>query len=104
MGKIKLNPDPTFSAPVTLPVPGKPSVEVEFTFKHRTRSELKAFIDVSGERQDADTIMAMCTGWELEEVFNKDNVDLLVENLCLSAPSRVFNVYLDQLIKGREKN
>jgi hypothetical protein len=44
-------------------VPGKPSVEVEFTFKHRSREELHAFIEVSGERADADTIMEMCIGW-----------------------------------------
>jgi hypothetical protein len=103
MGKIKLNPDPTFSAPVTLPVPGKPSVEVEFTFKHRSREELHAFIEVSGERADADTIMEMCTGWELTDAFNKDNVGLLVSNY-IGAPRRIFDTYVEQLVKGREKN
>ncbi len=103
MSKLKLQPDPTFKALVAISMAGAKPVEVEFTFKHRTRTELQKFIEASSERQDADTIMEAATAWELTDAFTKENVELLVENY-IAAPRKVFETYLAQLVEGRAKN
>jgi len=103
MAKLKLQPDPTFKAKVAIPVAGADDVSVEFTFRHRTRDELKKFIDASGERDDVDTLLELATGWELADAFSKDNVQLLVDNY-IAAGRSVFDKYIDELAKGRAKN
>ena len=44
MAKLKLNPEPTFRAKVLVPVAGAAPVAVDFSFKYRTRSELREFV------------------------------------------------------------
>lgn len=103
MSKLKLNPDPTFKAKVGIPVAGSADVSVEFTFKHRTRDELRAFIEASGSRPDEDTILEMASGWELADAFTRENVALLVQNYIASGRA-VFDKYVDELAKAKEKN
>jgi hypothetical protein len=103
MAKLKLQPDPTFSAKVAIPVAGASPVEVEFTFRHRGRKELAAFAESVKDSGDADLIMSMATGWELEDEFNAANVALLVENYY-QAPNAVWTAYLDALTQAKEKN
>ena len=103
MAKLKLQPDPTFKAKVAIPVAGSAPVEVEFTFRHRTKEELQKFIEDSGKRDDPDTIMELAAGWELSDQFTRENVDLLVQNYIASARA-VFDKYLDELVKARLGN
>jgi len=104
MGKLILQPAPTFQAPVRIPVPGADAATVVFTFKHRTRSELKAFVDgLANFANDAEMIQAIATAWDLTDVWTPDNVALLVESY-VAAPGVILDVYLDQLARGREKN
>ena len=67
--KFNLTASPTFKEPVAIPCPGGKSVNVEFTFKHRTKEEFKEFIDALPNREDVDVIMDMASGWELDEPF-----------------------------------
>lgn len=103
MAKLRLNPDPTFSAKVEIPVAGGDSVSVSFTFKHRTRDELQAFVEASKDRNDIDTIMEAASGWELADAFTRENIGLLVQNY-IASPKAVFEKYLDELVKARTKN
>ena len=103
MAKLKLQPDPTFSAKVAIPVPGSDPVEVEFTFRHRGRKELASFAESMKDSGDADLIMSLATGWELEDEFTAENVGLLVENYY-GAPNAVWTTYLDALTKAKDKN
>lgn len=103
MAKLKLQPEPTFKAKVAIPVAGADGVDVEFTFRHRTREELQKFISASGDREDVDTILEMASGWELSDAFTKDNLGLLVQNY-IAAPRAVFDKYVDELVKARAKN
>jgi len=57
MAKIKLIPEPTFTAKVPVPVPGGKPVEVEFTFLHRKRDEVKARIDANSDAGYSETVM-----------------------------------------------
>ena len=103
MSKLKLQPNPTFTAKVGIPVAGASDVSVEFTFRHRTRDELKAFIEASGGREDEDTILEMASGWELADAFTRENVSLLVQNY-IAAGRAVFDKYVAELAKAREGN
>jgi hypothetical protein len=103
MAKLKLQANPFFAAPVAISVPGAADVKVEFTFKHRTRDELDSFLKTAGDLKDADLILAVATGWELDDPYTKENIALLVQNY-ISSPKAVFSAYLEELVKAREKN
>lgn len=103
MAKLKLQPDPTFNAKVAIHQPGAEPVEVEFTFKHRGRKELAAFAKDMAGISDADLILALASGWELEDEFSAENIGILVEN-HYTAPTAIWMGYLDALTKAKEKN
>ena len=49
MAKLTLQPKPTFEAKVGIPAAGAGVLPVVFTFKHRTRTELKNFVAGLGD-------------------------------------------------------
>jgi hypothetical protein len=110
---LRLKPNPTFKAPVTIPVPGGPDLTITVEYKHMTKDAYKAFID--GERKtvparpDEDAIMDIASGWsdvELEEgpaAFNKDNV----RDLCQQyhgAGAAIVEVFVNELTQYRRGN
>ena len=105
-GKIKftLNPQPTFKKEVKMPIPGAGFVDVEFTFKHRSKSEFKEFMELAKD-QDDDTalVMDVASGWELQEPFDKEHVEKLVDSY-VGAARAIFTTYVDELIKARVGN
>lgn len=103
MGKLKLVANPTFKAKVGIPVAGGKSVDVEFVFKHRTKSQLDEFIKTRAEKSDADSFLEMVEGWDLEDAFNKENVEQLLENYIGAAVS-TYRAYIDELVANRAKN
>ena len=103
MAKFSLDPNPTFKAKVQIPIPGGDDVPVEFTFKHRTRDDVKAFIDTIDGRSDVDLILDIAEGWELADAFNRDSVEKLTQNYHGSASS-VFETYIEELGKARKGN
>ena len=103
MAKLKLIANPTFKAIVGIPVAGGEPQPVEFTFKHRTKSELDAFLQTLAEKPEVDTTLEIIEGWDLEDKFNKDNVTELLENYIGSAVA-IYQVYLDELIRAKAKN
>jgi hypothetical protein len=103
MGKLKLQPDPTFKSKVGIPVVGDVDALVEFTFKFRTKDELQAFIAISADRPDTETILEMATAWDLTDPFNAASIDLLVQT-HIGAPRSIFDKYVDEHTKVRAKN
>jgi hypothetical protein len=98
MAKFSLIAKPTFKAKVDIPVAGSESAEVEFTFKHRTKTDLKAWL--AQERDDVTAILDLATGWDLVESFDQASVELLVQN-HLSAPKAVFDKYMSELTANK---
>lgn len=101
--KFTLTPTPTFKAKVLIPVPGKTAEPVEFTFKGRTREQFKEFIDNLKDREDVDVILEIASGWELDEPFDKENVEMLTENY-LGAARAIIEKYLAELTQARLGN
>lgn len=103
MAKFALKADPTFVAPVDFPVAGGESVAVKITFKHRTKTALEEFIEKRAGREDADMFVDMVVGWDLDDEFNRGNVETLLENR-MGVAVAVYRAYIDELVKHRAKN
>ena len=103
MAKLALNPAPTFHAKVGIPVAGGPPVDVDMTFKHRTKTQLDEFVKTSGERTDAESFMEMVSAWDLEDPFTKESVELLLENY-IGAAVATYRKYIDELVQAKTGN
>lgn len=104
MAKLKLQPDPTFTAKVDIPVPGAAPASVTFTFKHRSKEEMERFIkEAAGMEDDLQVVMSVATNWDLSDTFNEENVKTLISNY-IAAPQKVFETYLQELSGNRRKN
>ena len=101
--KLSLTSAPTFKAKVSIPVPGKTAEQVEFTFKGRTRDAFKDFIDGLKDREDVDVILDIASGWELEDAFDKANIELLTQSY-LGAARAIIEKYLAELTQARLGN
>lgn len=108
--KIKLVPDPQFKALVPVPVAGEGTVDTEFTFKHRTREQMQAFIKrvnipdgEEGAMTDVQLVMECACGWELAETFNEANVKEFVAQY-IGGPTAVFETYVAEMAGARLKN
>lgn len=100
--KFSLTLKPTFTANVPIPVPGEGVSEVQFTFKGRTRSQLSEFLE-DKETLKVDVVMLMASGWELEEPFDKERVEKLLDNY-LGAFDAIQSTYLRELTEARLGN
>lgn len=98
MPKFSLIAKPTFNSTVVVPTPSGGSAEIRFTFKHRTKTDLENW--VSQERNDVDAILEVAVGWDLEEPFNAESVELLVQNY-LAAPEAIVKAYIGELTATR---
>ena len=103
MAKLTLNPAPTFKAKVGIPVAGGAAVDVEFTFRHRTKKQLEEFVKSRADQSDVDSFLAMVVGWELEDEFGPVAVELLLDNY-IGAAVATYRTYLRELVEGKAKN
>ncbi len=101
--KFQLDPKPTFSAPVNIPLHGGGSTDVKFTFKHKNAKDLDIFITGTAETSKLDATMEMCSGWELTDEWNELNVEKLLNNY-IGAFGAIVAVYLDELRQFKIKN
>lgn len=104
MAKLKLKPNPTFPLKVEVHVPGHEPGDVVFTAKHRSKEDMEDFIKAVAEmKDDSSVIMAIATGWDLENEFTEENVKALVSDYA-HAPVATFDRYLEELSGNRRKN
>ena len=103
MTKFKLDPNPTFTVPVEIPVHGGTAHPVKFTFKHRTREEMKSLFDDAVKKNDVETVLELVAGWELDDELNEENVRRLVENYQ-GAGHAIVRAYLAEIQQVRLGN
>jgi putative N-acetylmannosamine-6-phosphate epimerase len=103
MAKLSITAAPLFKAKVKIPVAGAAAVEVDFTFKHRTKKDLDLFLKALTDKKEEDIILEMVTTWELDEPLNAENVAVFLENY-MSAGAAILESYVSELYKAREKN
>ncbi len=109
---LSLKANPTFTAKVGIPIAGGKTETVKFTFKHRTRSEFDAFTasmrprdgdESTGLERDVEYVIAVASGWELADEFNKDNVEVLLQNYY-GAAAAIATAYTRELIAAKAGN
>ena len=116
MAKIKfaLVAAPTFELAVPIPVAGKKPVLVTFTFLHRTKTQIKEYFDANKDADDLDVICGKrdseddtergsAISWELEEPFNRENVEQLLENYP-GAGQAIIKAYYEEVSTVRLGN
>jgi hypothetical protein len=103
MAKLTLDPAPTFSAPVPIPIHGGEPVSVSMTFRHRTKTEINEWRDTLSDKEDADAILDMIVGWELDDELSRENVVRLTENYSGSTMA-ILRTYLAEITQARIKN
>lgn len=103
MAKLKLVANPTFSAPVPIPVAGGDPVNVSMSFRHRTKTELNEWTKAREGKEDADSFLEMVVAWELDDAFTRENVVQFLE-IYGGAAVATYRTYVAELIGAREKN
>lgn len=131
MAKIKLGARPkTFTHTITVPMPEGGTAQVQMVYKYRTRSEFGAFVDnlllaagtapPASQADDdvafslrqalektrdtnADYILQIAEGWNLDENFNRASVVQLCDELP-GAAAAIIEAYRAALTEGRLGN
>lgn len=93
--KLQLTANPTFKSTVAIPVPGGKPVAVEFIFKHRAREAYDEWVGSIPGMEEPDLIMSMASGWDLDDSFDRDNVEKLVTEYIGSAKA-IFDKYMGE--------
>lgn len=108
---FKLVPDPIFEAAVALSVPGLPKpLEVVFTFRHKNRTALHAWINSASTKRDAALLDEVIVGWAGVQdeagapvAYSFTALTDLIENYG-AAHVEIYKAYLAELTKAKEKN
>lgn len=103
---LKLTPNPTFVAPVKIPVPGGVGVTIKVEFKHMSKADYAAFIqkEQDTKRSDEDAIMDVAVGWsEVDGEFNRENVARLCQHYH-GAANAIAEAFIEQLTQFRRGN
>jgi len=125
MAKIKLGQRPkTFKRLVSFPLVDNTTGQVEMVFKYKTRSEFGAFIDellddAGKDRSDgsvsmkelmertadsnASYILQVAEGWNLDEEFNRANIQQLSDEIP-AATAAIMEAYRLAISEGRQGN
>ena len=125
MAKFKLIQKPTFKAPVMIQRAGYNAEKVEFEFKYLDRTALAELYTGWNERHDelsklvgdmdlkaftaaqialqADQLLDVVVGWDIEEEFTPENVRILVNSIN-SATKAVLNAYAEAFSEARMGN
>lgn len=100
--KLKLGALPDFKLPVKFQMINGDEAEVIFTAKHRKAKEIQEVFHTEGLK-DFDFVKEICSGWNLEEEFNDENIEELV-SLFPASVLALTNAYMQALAGQRAKN
>ena len=108
MDIFNIDPNPTFTAPVSLPVPGGSPVVVDFRFRHMDSDAFYAMLVESREKKESsvDFLARFVDGWEGDKInaaFSMESLARLVKNYPRTAMA-IFRVYESELVGAMGKN
>jgi hypothetical protein len=108
---FKIIPNPEFTAPVKLTVPGQdaPAV-VDITFRHQSSAAVAEWLKQAASQHDVDTLSAVIVGWsgvgdgEGQPVeYSRESLSVLLDNYP-AAGAEFLRAYLAALSESRVKN
>ena len=103
---LKLTPNPTFTAPVEIHVPGSGKIKVPFVFVYKDKDEYKAFTDeaASGKKEELDILLEIVKGWENCDIpYSPEALGTLLKKYHGSGPA-IFAAYVNELTGARLGN
>lgn len=121
MGKLSLALNPTFKATVMVPVPGAEPSPVVFTFRHKTRREMAAFLSArkgddkevdrgnlpelvdAAVKRDVEMVMDVAAAWDLDDEFNAESVTRMID-LYEDAAGAIIRTYAEENAGQKAKN
>lgn len=128
MAKLKLGSAPkNFKRMIHIPLVDGTTADLEISFKYRTRTEFGELIDSivakpstekeevkqeikttkeafkKGNESEAENILKMADGWDLDEPFNKANIVKLIDEFPVAA-TIISDTYRELIQDGRAKN
>lgn len=109
---LKINPDPTFTADVSITVPGQgePGI-ISLTFKYMCKADVVAFwANIESKREadknltEAEVFETFVTDWGgVDAEFNKENIELFLGNYPAASREIVLR-WQSLLLESRIKN
>lgn len=103
---LKLTPNPTFTAPVEIHVPGSVKIKVPFIFVYKDKDEYKAFTDeaATGKNEELDILLEIVKGWENCDIpYSPEAFATLLKKYHGSGPA-IFAAYVNELTGARLGN
>lgn len=101
---FKLEPEPTFWAPVKIPMPGGQTGEIRVRFKYRNRDQYGELLKLADDSDDIEVLLLAIDGWEgADAAFSRETLERLLRNYP-GATRALFRTYRDNLLGAAEKN
>lgn len=107
---FQLEPNPTFTAPVSIPLPGGETATFEIIFNHMGRKALQRFLDRVKDLPDAEGIGDIVYGWSGVSGADGEPLPCTEEALAAmldnhhGAALAILQTYIRELTGARVKN
>lgn len=105
-----LEPNPTFTAPVSIPLPGGEAATIDITFRHMGREALRRFLDRVKDMPDAEAAEEIIADWSGVAAAGGDPSPSSAENIMAlldnyhGAALAILQTYIRELTGQRVKN
>lgn len=107
---FQLEPNPTFTAPVAIPMPGGEAATIDITFRHMGREALQRFLGRVKDMPDAEAAEEIIADWsgvagaDGEPLpITDENITALLDNYH-GAALAILQTYIRELTGQRVKN
>lgn len=101
---FRLEPNPTFWAPVEIHVPGQGKGRIEVEYRYPDASARKAWVDSLPGRTNHEALSDIVTNWrEIDAPFSPENLQRLLDHYATAATA-LFEAYFAELAGAAEKN
>lgn len=94
---------PTFTASVSIPVPGESDSPMTVTFLHKRKTELREWIDASKDKDDLAALIEVMQGWDADSTFSESALRNLLEDFP-GAALALYRAYIEESTGAARKN
>ena len=107
---FQLEPNPTFTAPVAIPLPGGETATMDFTFAHMGRTALQEFLADVKDLPDGEAIRKIVADWSGVAGADGKPLPSTAENIVAmldnyhGAALAILQAYIRELTGARVKN
>ena len=101
---FKIVPKTTFTAEVTLSVPGAAPAAIAVEFRHLAKSALRDFFASIEGKTDAEALAAIVAGWSgVDTPYSPEALATLLDNYPAAA-GELFEAFRAEVLEARRKN